>query len=353
MSQSAVIDRHPYQLDAQAGKGKKNALGFPEGVNQERGEEMLAAWSTLVERFLVLRSSRKKIRVVPTGNWADGWSATANLREAAASSPDLTVTEKMAHPHAVVARLCSQEQFEVITKLFEDTFDFIDVEVRRGIVWMDPKWACEVISPSCFPPDSPEHELWLEGLPQCKPDGSEEKEAWRANLLAKAPQCKPDGSEEKEAWRANLLAKAPQCQLDGSEAKEGWLVKNPQCKPDGSKEKEAWRDKKVAGCKPGAKNKGKFKGKRVGLCVGQAVGQAVGKGTSTYQRERNMKETPAEKNKREQVIIKCPHCLRIRPRARADVATFFRGSGKRTHFQPRAFSPRLKMRLFLRSQGKM
>ena len=43
MSQSAVIDRHPYQLDAQAGKGKKNALGFPEGVNQERGEEMLAA----------------------------------------------------------------------------------------------------------------------------------------------------------------------------------------------------------------------------------------------------------------------------------------------------------------------
>jgi hypothetical protein len=29
MSQSAVIDRHPYQLDAQAGKGKKKRFGVP------------------------------------------------------------------------------------------------------------------------------------------------------------------------------------------------------------------------------------------------------------------------------------------------------------------------------------
>ena len=171
---------------------------------------------------------------VPTGNWGDGWSATANLREAATSSPGLTATEKIAHPHAVVARFCSQEQLEVIENRFEDIFIFMGVEVTPGIDWMDKKWACEVISPSCFPPDSPGHDLWLEVLPQCQPDGSPLKEAWRD----KAPARQPGGSEAKEAWLA----------------------------------------KSAAGGKPGAKNKGKFKGMRAVCALAKKVGQAVWQG---------------------------------------------------------------------------
>ena len=79
--------------------------------------------------------------------------------------------------------------------------------------------------------------------PQCKPDGSKEKEDWR-DLT---PQRKPDGSKEKEDWR-DLT---PQCKPNGSKEKEDWrkatIKSKPQCKPDGSQEKKDWRKKKLQG----------------------------------------------------------------------------------------------------------
>jgi hypothetical protein len=92
------FDCHPYQLHANAGKGKTASLGFPDGVIQEQGEVILKAWSTIVSTFAEYQSILRPAMAVPTGNWGADWAASKAVEKASLGSQHLAVTEKYHRP---------------------------------------------------------------------------------------------------------------------------------------------------------------------------------------------------------------------------------------------------------------
>ena len=81
-----------------------------------------------------------------------------------------------------------------------------EIGLQKYFAWKRT-WHTEIgkQSPACKPEGSEEYEAWRDVTPQCQPEGSEEYEAWLEATIEAIPACKPKGSEEYEAWRKKQL----------------------------------------------------------------------------------------------------------------------------------------------------